>query len=248
MKVLLLLITLFLLLMPGAIASAQDAATPIPINLPSPTPTGLPPSPTPTQTGTSAGPATVEALSVGTNVRSQPDINSERIGQISPGQSYAVRAKRFDWFQIAFPDAPGGAGWVYKDVVTLTGDLAAIPEMSLDQVPTEDPSIVNARATLDAVSAIPGGIATQTAMALITPTGLFEVPNGTPDPNVPQVPGQILPTFTFPPFTSTPINIQQLGGQSTVTVQESGIPPIAPIVGLIGLGILGLTVSLLRRV
>jgi uncharacterized protein YgiM (DUF1202 family) len=63
------------------------------------------------------------------NVRAQPDINSQLLGQLNKGQSAPVRGKNADgtWFQINFPSAPGGAAWVLGAVAQLTGDTNTLP-------------------------------------------------------------------------------------------------------------------------
>ena len=55
-----------------------------------------------------------------------------------------------------------------------------------------------------------------------------------------------LPTFTFPPYTVTPVIIPRVA-PSTVQTDSGSLPPILPILALGALGLLGLLVSLLRR-
>jgi hypothetical protein len=190
----------------------------------------------------------VEALSSPTNVRSQPDITAEIVGQIGPGQTYAVIGKRFEWYQIQFPDAPGGVGWVHQSVVQIRGDPNLIPDFS--EVPTENPTITSGRGTAEAITRTPGGHLTLTAQARITPSGVFTVEPGAAavgdNPNVPVSGNPLLPTFTFPAMTATPLDLTSLSGQTETTANE-GLPPIIPIVGLLGLGSLGIFISILRR-
>lgn len=241
---------LFFVVFPFPVIAQQPTSTPVPVSLPSATPTNPPPTDTPTVTPTSQGPAVVEALTAQTNVRSQPDINSERVGQISPGQTFGVIGRYFEWLQINYPDNPSGSniGWVHQSVVQVIGDEALIPNLAADEIPTENPVVLSERETQLAITATPGIFQTLTMQAFITPTGLFTVEGqpGSTDPlaGTPQ-PG-ILPTFTFPPFTDTPLPIADLTVPRTV-VDSGGLPPIAPIMGLIGLGGIGLLISLLRR-
>lgn len=231
-------------------AAQQPTSTPVPINLPSATPTNPPPTQTATVTPTSQGPAVVEALTPQTNVRSQPDINSERVGQISPGQTYGVIGRYFEWLQINYTDNPSGSniGWVHESVVQIIGDAALIPNLDPNQIPTENPEILSRQETQLAITSTPGIFQTLTVQAFITPTGVFTVEGqaGTTDPLAGTLQPGFLPTFTFPPFTDTPLPIADLTVRRTVT-ESGGLPPIAPIMGLIGLGGIGLLVSLLRR-
>jgi hypothetical protein len=227
---------------------AQEPATPILVQPPTSTPSPLPPTEQPSRTPTSLGPASVEALSSPTNVRSQPDITAEIVGQIGPGQTYAVIGKRFEWYQIQFPDAPGGVGWVHQSVVQIRGDPNLIPDFS--EVPTENPTITSGRETAEAITRTPGGNLTLTAQARITPTGIFTVApqaGGAGDnPNIPVSGNPLLPTFTFPAVTATPLDLVALEGQAEAS-SDGGLPPIVLIVGLLGAGSLGLFISMVRR-
>src|SRR5690606_18684359 len=78
-------------------------------------------------------------------------IEAERVGLIYPGTQYRVIARRFDWFQIEFPQSPTGSAWVFSGVVNLTGNAADIPEIELDQIPTIDPGFLAAQATAEFV-------------------------------------------------------------------------------------------------
>lgn len=242
---------LLLLLIPAHAIAQQPTTTPVPVILPTGTATISPPTETPTVTPTSQGPALVEALTEQTNVRSQPDINSERVGQINPGQTYAIVGRLFEWYQIDYPDNPSGSnvGWIHESVVQVIGDAALIPNLDPNQIPTENPESASRLETQLAVTSTPGIFQTQTAIAQITPTGVFTVEGqsnapiaGTPAPG-----SQLLPTFTFPPFTDTPLPIADLTTPRNAAANDGTMPPIAPIAGLIGLGGIGLLISLLRR-
>ena len=220
----------------------QGTPSPVQLQFPTSTETPGPPSETPTRTPTSAGRPVVEAISDATNVRAGPDINESRLGQIYPGTKYTVLGRRFDWFWIEFPDTPGGTAWVYKDVVTLTGDETQIQELELEDIPTLAPEVAAEQQTAAAITLTPGAIASLTAQALITPTGIF-TPGPGEGPTL--LPGQPLPTFTFPPYTPTPVVIPRTNPQPTD--ESTGIPPILPIVALGAVGLLGLLVAIMRR-
>jgi len=224
----------------------QSSPSPIPLQFPTGTNTPGPPTETPTRTPTSGGRAVVEALSDDppSNVRAGPDINETKLGEIHPGFQYVVVGKRFDWYQIEFPDSPTGRAWVYKHVVTLTGDEALIPEIALEEIPTLDPTFIAIQETALFLTATPGAIASLTVEVQLTPTGVF-----TPDPNSSGptlAPGAPLPTYTSPPITNTPIIIPKASPANTGNTGE-GLPPIVPILALGALGLMGLLVSVLRR-
>jgi hypothetical protein len=219
----------------------QTSPSPIPLQFPTPTATTGPPTETPTRTATSAGRPYVEAISNETNIRAQPDIGADRVGLIYPGTTYAVIGKRFEWYLIEFPNSPTGTAWVHNSVVKIFGDETQIPEMELEDVATIDPAFLNAQATAAVISATPGAVLTLTAEALITPTGIF-----TPEPGAAAtlIPGQPVPTFTFPPYTPTPLVIPRTNPN---TETGSGLPPLLPILALGALGLMGLLVAFMRR-
>jgi len=220
---------------------AQLSPTPVPLQFPTATGTPGPPTASPTRTPTSAGRPVAEALEDGTNVRAGPDISENRVGQIYPGTTYAILGRRFQWYWIEFPDSPSGTAWVHESVVKISGDTGQIQEVELESIPTIDPTFLAAQQTADAITATPGAMATLTAQAQITPTGIF-----TPEPGAGPTlaPGQALPTFTFPPYTVTPVIVPRTNPTSTT---DTGLPPLVLILALGALGLMGLLVSLLRR-
>ena len=228
---------------PHATVRAQDNPTPVQLQFPTPTETPGPPTETPTRTATSAGRPFVEAIQDATNVRAGPDINEDRLGQIYPGTRYAVLGKRFEWYWIEYPESPIGSAWVHNSVVTLTGDPALIPDIELDQIPTIDPQFINQQGTAQAVQDTPGALASLTAQALITPTGLFTPEGGQAGPTL--IPGQPLPTFTYPPYTVTPVLVPRT---NPPTAEQTGVAPIMIILALAALGLMGLLVGFLRRI
>lgn len=221
----------------------QQAPTAVPLVFPTFTATAGPPTETPTRTPTQGSGAMIEAVSPDTNVRAGPDITENRIGQIQPGAQYRVLGKRFEWYQIEYPQSPTGTGWVHYSVVTLTGDPATIPELELGDIPTIDPAFLDQQKTSEAIANTPGAAATLTAQALVTPTGIFTAIPG----EAALEPGAPLPTFTYPPYTPTPVAFPRT---NPPPVEATGIPPIVPIVPILALGalgLMGLLVSLLRR-
>lgn len=228
-----------------SVGDVLQEGTPIQVQLPTGTDTPEPPDATVTRTPTSLGPALIEANGVDTNVRAGPDITDNLVGRIQPGERYQAISRRFEWIRIEYPNSPTRDGWVHQSVVTVIGD-GIIPEISEDQLPTIDATVASQRETEIAITLTPGGIITLTAQAFITPAGLF-----TTSPNLPTntlAPGERLPTFTYPPFTNTPIPVQELQVRRNVSqTQSDGFAPAIPILGLIGLGLFGLFVGIFRR-
>ncbi len=74
------------------------------------------------------------------NLRAGPGIDYPIVGEITNGTRYPIigRSARFPWLLLQLPDRQG---WVFKDLVTVTGSLAAVPytEQVLDLAPTESP-------------------------------------------------------------------------------------------------------------
>jgi hypothetical protein len=192
------------------------------------------------------------------NVRDAPDINAQDIGDIRSGERYTVIGRSGLWYQFQYDRAPNGIGWVYSELVTITGDVNTIPELTLQPVATVDPLIVGATQTVAAALLLPGGEFTITAAAggLV---GTLAVGNpAASDPRATAPPeGTALPTFTYPPgiVRVTPLAVANAGVATELDVEQieisqadlQRIPPILPIVALGGLGVLGLMVSGFRR-
>lgn len=72
-----------------------------------------------------------------TNVRGGPDTAFNVTGTLAAGSTAAVtgQTEAGDWWQIAFPAGPDGAGWVSAEVVDFTGDPAAVPVVEAPPVP-----------------------------------------------------------------------------------------------------------------
>ncbi len=227
------------------LAQGGATSTAAPVVLPTGSATPIPPTETPTRTPTDTGPAQAEAKNAGTNVRATADITSAIIGVIQPGTRYVIRGRYFEWYQIGFPDTPNGIGWIHQSVVNIIGDEASIPDLTSEELPTQDPFALAAEETLVALTQTPGGLLTATAESQSQPENIFT--------QAPQVeaatlaPGQRLPTFTFPAFTPTPVPVADLRGGSIEVTDDEAVPPLIPIAGLIAVGLAGLFISILRR-
>mgnify|MGYP005848775111 FL=1 len=92
------------------------------------------------------------------NVREGPGVDYREVGSIRAGARYRVvgRHEVFPWLLIEFGD-PLQRGWVYADLLTVTGDLAQVPFTSADAALAPTPPL----------TAPPTGGATPAA---ITPT------------------------------------------------------------------------------
>jgi hypothetical protein len=258
------------------VMSAQEAVTATPARAFIPTqapPEQLQVGATPTwtRTPTLPGPALLEAKADAgeVNVRAEPDINSERIGTIRAGDTYVVLGKRFRWYQFQFDTSPNGRGWVFEELIDIIGDAGAIPNLDEERLPTIDPAISAATETQIAITLTPGGLLTATAEARVLP--LPELPGlpgqqtetsgmglaTGPTLDIMNEAGSIvLPTFTYPPeiiaFAPTEPapqseEVTQTSPNDFAIPLPEDVPPIAPILVLGALGMLGLVISSLRR-
>ncbi len=239
-------------------AAAQAEPTPIVVQLATATP--LPvlgaPSPTPVvpdPTATEIGPTQIEALS-SVNVRAEASTEAARLGLIVPGERYAATGRYFRWIQFRYPNSPSGYGWVYDELVQIIGDPSLIPDLSVSQAPT-DPLVAAATQTAAAIVSQPGGDLTATANARVLSGPVGVDPNATAADVLVDAQGiERLPTFT--PVPNIDEDIAAASVQPTATTEPSllpialepgGVPPLVPIVVLIGSGMLGLILSFRRR-
>jgi hypothetical protein len=192
------------------------------------------------------------------NVRAAPSLDSDRLGTIRAGETFPVLGRYFRWFQFRYNPSPSGTGWVYDELVNVIGDVAEIPEINANVLPTVDTSTLNITQTWEAITQTPGGLLTATAEAR------FIQPPSNPQIAVTQEAFsgldsdvlEVLPTFTYPPniIAQAPNiagpNIEASPTETTsslVDVVSNGIAPIVPIMALVGFGLLGLTISSRRR-
>ena len=210
-------------------------------------------TPTPLPSETPVGGAQLEAITE-SNVRSDASTEADRLGVIVPGEKYLITGRYFRWLQFRFPNSPSGVAWVYDELVTITGDQSLIPDLS-EAPPTADPIIAAGTQTAAAILAVPGGDMTATAGARIlegpisvdgnavegesrlNPEGEDRLPTFTPAPSVNELVAQsaMVPTST------------QESNFIDRTINRGTMPPLIPIVALIGFGMLGLVTSFMRR-
>ena len=112
-------------------STAPPSATPTPTFAPSAAQTSA--TAQPGATLTAAPTATLNGLTATTlgeaNIRFGPDIRYPVIAKVGEGTTLRVLElhARFPWVHVAFEKSPTGGGWIYRDVVTLTGDPASVP-------------------------------------------------------------------------------------------------------------------------
>lgn len=102
------------------------------------------------------------------NLRFGPGVEYAAIAELMPGASYRLLEFHtlVPWVHIAVPDAPGGGGWVFRDIVEISGDASAIPYTNNLQFNQPDltptPPIVVAAGAPWAGAPLPGGHLAQT--------------------------------------------------------------------------------------
>lgn len=241
-------------------AFAQNP-TPIVVQLASPTP--LPvmganatqtPMPTPTETPIGPVQVTVAEGQGNVNVRRDADPESDILGVIAPGESYAVTGRYYRWIQFRFPNSPNGLGYVYDELVQLVGDIALIPDLTIVDTAVVGGSSETTGLDITPVAAGADETATAQARILVAPVGVD--PNATlSETSLNPEGGVRLPTYTpaanigdllsaaNPEPTETPAEKDLIDIRETA----SNLPPIVPILMLGGIGVLGFFVSLLRK-
>ncbi|MBN1285208.1 MAG: SH3 domain-containing protein [Anaerolineae bacterium] len=112
------------------------------------------------------------------NVRSGPGIDYPQIGSIRAGAQYPVigRHELYPWLLIEFGD-PVQPGWVFADLLRVTGDLGAVPLRPADYIDTiyDAPLAVTVTPTgTPTPDALPGGVSEA------SPAEIMQTPNAQP--------------------------------------------------------------------
>lgn len=211
---------------------------------------------TPTRTPTPVGPVQIEAIE-NANVRAIPDTAGDLLGQIRPGEFYNVIRQYYSWIEFQYDPAPSRRGWVFGELVNIIGDPNSIVQVTSLDEPAEGVPDVAATVTGAALTQTPGGLLTATFLARsspVPPIGI--IPGSTAQgPATLEVGNQqALPTYTFPPGmialapTEAPSAVTQTPEMAPLSIPAGdSIPPIAPIVGLAALALLGFIISSIRR-
>ena len=134
----------------GSLADVPGVSAFPPLDAPTATATPTPGAPagdapvpaTPTLMPTLSGPL---ATTLGeANLRFGPDIQYPVIVRVPAGTSLRVieRHALVPWLRVALPESPTGSGWVYSDIVEISGDLGSVPvtEASVFGYPTLTPT------------------------------------------------------------------------------------------------------------
>lgn len=124
---------------PTTPASASSATLPASQTAPAPTITA---TRTPTATPTTAG---AVATTIGeVNVRFGPDVSYPLIAELPAGTSYPILSFHtlVPWIEIALPGSPQASGWIYRDIVEISGDTSQVAYTSATNVgfPTLTPT------------------------------------------------------------------------------------------------------------
>lgn len=108
---------------------------------PLPAPSATPAAPQAAPAGVPAQPTLTPTLSGPTattlgeaNVRFGPDVTYPVIAEVGAGETFRILERHaiVPWLHIALDDSPTGSGWIFSDVVTVTGDLFSVPATSAD--------------------------------------------------------------------------------------------------------------------
>lgn len=243
----------------GAVSAQEPTVTPAVISLSPVAPAQEfvdPAAATPTRTPTPEARALLEPKELA-NVRADASTEADQLGTIRAGEFFNVIGRYERWLQFEYPPSPNGRGWVYDELVTITGDAASIPAIDLNALPTFDPAAGAATQTMSAVTQTPGGVLTATAVSRAEVTAPVANVGGIITTQA--VPGEIareiLPTFTYPPGVVAMAPTQEPGDDATQAADRPAsaptngavMPPIAPILILGGIGLLGLAISSIRR-
>lgn len=242
-------VCLTLALFQSSVVAQPPTATPAPLNLSTGAPQGQEvQDATPTWTATPEGQIMIEARDFA-NVRAEPDTNAAQLGQIRSGDLYPATGRYFEWIQFQFDQTR--RGWVFGQLVNVTGNVNNLPEIGVAVEPTVPDANAGQTQTLAAITQTPGGVLTATAVARQN-----SLPGDLPaNAGAAQTAGfGALPTFTYPPdmiaIAPTSGSSALLPTETTAPLNEAeagDVPPIVPILVLGGMGLLGLAISSLRR-
>lgn len=165
----------------------------------------------------SLGGATAEAI-IEANLRATTDVNSQLLGKIFAGTRYPILAKSefYPWYLLADPINQQPVGWVFAELVTVTGDVSGLPYSTAivnpNPTPTAVPMEVSNSPTVSATSEGTPFIVTPTLAASPTSYGVYGVLSG--EVNVRYGPGVDFPR----------IGVAQAGDRFQVTGYHTQFP------------------------
>lgn len=130
-------------------ATAAQAAAPTAPATPSAPLTDTAPTAEVVATASSAADPSVTIVSETANVRSGPDVTYPVVGQLLRNATAAVRGRNADstWWQIAFPAAAAGVGWVRADLAQGNAAASSIAVATPPVLPTAAPITITVQAT-----------------------------------------------------------------------------------------------------
>jgi uncharacterized protein YraI len=147
------------------------------------------------------------------NIRSEPNIDSELLGQMTIGTEYPVvgRSEFFPWVLLGDPITLQNVGWVFRDIVTLQGNVQTLP--------ISTSVITNSPATATTQPQQP-----QTQSANQTPAAPSPVPSSTPAFTVAgTVQGEV--NIRYGPGTNYPrVGVAQAGERFQITAWHTQLP------------------------
>lgn len=149
-----------------------------------------------------------EALNPDANVRSEPSVDrgdASIVGQIQPGERYAVYGRYFEWVLLDFPSAANGRAWVFSGVVSLS--------VPIDTLPVIDPASILPLESAQTATA--SALQAQMTPSL-TPTLKAEImPSPTPSPTM------AVATFTPVVMTPTPVLLTDFEAEAILDDPEA---------------------------
>jgi hypothetical protein len=187
-----------------------------------------------------------------TLVRDFPD-SGAILGILQAGIQYPIYGQYFSWILIEYETAPNQRAWVYFETVRLFGDIGSISYVAEDAAQPRQVSADDlATQTAVILFQTPGYAETATASSRIivieeetveAQTDNSDLPTYTP----PADPVQRKPTLDPNALPTATPEAAQVVGTALETAFSGNIPPIAPIITLLGFGALGLLISRIRR-
>ena len=125
---------------------------------------------------------TAEAI-ISANLRSLPSIDGELVGEISSGTAYPVigQSEFYPWLLLGAQDTAAPIGWVFQDLVTVTGNVNTVPFSDVEVTtpgiaPTNPAPVATQPAVVDPLAGEP------TATLVIGVTPLSEGAAGQGEP------------------------------------------------------------------
>lgn len=170
-------------------------------------------------------PVTAGALNQA-NLRAQPGLEFDIVGQIVAGTRYPVigRSEFYPWVLIADPATSQPLGWVFSDLVTFQGNI--------ESVPFSTQIIGGAPASLPTTTLAPSGSASTTPLFVPSGSATASPPTGAPATQPPTLPpnaitGLVLGEINIrygPGTEYDRLGVAQAGDVLTITARHTQLP------------------------